>query len=60
MTAVKYIREGILNVLYYLINCAIGVVNLIALVYFFFQQEKKTDQGANQRKTRQGVEPAMN
>jgi hypothetical protein len=43
MTVLKYIREGILVVLYYLINCAIGVVNLMALVYNLFQF-KRTDQ----------------
>jgi hypothetical protein len=42
MTAVKYIREGIFNFFYYLINCAIAIINLIAMVYFFFQS-KKTD-----------------
>jgi len=59
MTAVKYIREGVLNVLYYLIRCAIGVVNIIALVYSLFQV-KKTNGKNDPGETRQGIEPAMN
>ena len=59
MTAVKYIREGIFNFFYYLIRFAIGVVNIIALVYNFFQV-KKTDRKTEPREARQGVEPAMN
>jgi hypothetical protein len=49
MTVLKYIREGILVFLYYLIRCAIGVVNLMVLVYNLFQFKRTSQKSENEK-----------
>jgi hypothetical protein len=59
MTVLKYIRKGILIVVYYLLRSLFTIVNAIVTIRDFFRF-RKTNRGPEPQEDNPVVEPVMN